>query len=204
LRFTPDSNNLAGSNRLRTSHNHLGTRKEESRMPRIPFRAALIGVLMLLPQAASGQELTICDPESALRRRTHVTLLSADVDRPASDAQGAVANFHVGISIERGGLAFAVGAMQIQDGASNTLLVAEKHIRPALTCADTDHDAIAGLTFLQFTMRNVKTGAPVVVTVLPADGEIDESGVELVTLVIVEGTAIRTLQTRQVTLIQDI
>jgi hypothetical protein len=169
--------------------------------------AAVIGFLILLPRGAGAQELTICDPESALRRRTHLTISSFDVDRPGqSDSESRPIGMHLQlvVSIESGGFASAGGAAQIHDGTSSTFLVTEKSHGPSLSCGDADQDGIAGLTSTQFTMQNVRTGATVLITILPADGEIDESGVELVTLVITEGESTATLQARQVTVIQDL
>lgn len=42
---------------------------------------------------------------------------------------------------------------------------------------------MAGLTLLQFVMRDVRSGDLVPVSVIPARGEIDESGEELVIIV---------------------
>lgn len=90
---------------------------------------------------------------------------------------------HISVAIDRDGHARSHGSTQIKDGASNTVLLAEA-IPTTASCADTDEDGVAGLTLLQFVMRDVRSGELVPVSVIPNRGEIEESGEELVTIVI--------------------
>ena len=87
----------------------------------------------------------------------------------------------------------ATGTAQIRDGTSNTLMIAEK--RPAvLSCDDVNLDGVAGITLLQFSLRDSRTGTVVPVVIVPQDGELDRPGEKAVTIAIgglaVTGSAI--------------
>src|SRR5262245_53965926 len=103
---------------------------------------ALLGAFVLTAGQVEAQELNICEPAGAGARRNLVTLLSHDQTRPSSPFP----NLHVVVSIDEAGFAFAVGSIQVRDGLSNTFLVSEKDVRPALSCTDVNQNARAGLT----------------------------------------------------------
>jgi hypothetical protein len=91
-------------------------------------------------------------------------------------------SFHAGGLAGGQALAFFVRGVAIIDGLSNTVLVSEGFA--SVTCGDPDLDGRLGIVQLQFQMRDVKTGALVPVLIVPDDGELDDGGVQNVTLVI--------------------
>src|SRR5262245_18643284 len=101
---------------------------------------------------------------------------------------------HVAVNIDRDGVAQARGAAVIKDGLSNTVLIAEKHPTTA-SCADTNGNGVAGLTSLQFVMRDVHSGELVPVSIIPASGEIDKSGEDEVIIVTGDTTFVERLKT---------
>ncbi len=78
------------------------------------------------------------------------------------------------VTLDPDGQARVEGAARVQDGASNTIMVAEDH--PDMSCADLDDDGIAGLTEAVIDFRATRSGELFKVTVLPTDGEADERG----------------------------
>lgn len=101
----------------------------------------------------------------------------------------------VAVTIGRDGLARTQGAARIRDGSSNTVLIAEA-IPTTASCADTDDNGVAGFTSLQFAMRHVPSGELVPVSVIPASGEIDESGEDLLIIVIGDTTFVEKVKSR--------
>jgi hypothetical protein len=91
------------------------------------------------------------------------------------------------VTVDSDGRAHTHGTVQIKDGTSNTVLIAEG-IPTAASCDDIDGDGVAGFTHLQFVMRDVRSSDLVPVSVIPASGEIDESGEEPVIMVIGDTT----------------
>src|SRR5262245_19097184 len=90
---------------------------------------------------------------------------------------------HVAVSIGRSGLGRTHGVARLSDGSSNTILIAEA-VPTTASCADTNENGVAGLTSLQFVMRDVHSGELVPVSIIPTSGEIDESGLDEVIIVI--------------------
>jgi hypothetical protein len=92
------------------------------------------------------------------------------------------------------------GAARVQDGTSNTILVAEQLHQPA-SCADLDDDGIAGLTGALIDFRAVRSGESFTASVLPTDGEADERGRHPATVTLTGGgrtlTALGTLTVQQ-------
>jgi hypothetical protein len=74
------------------------------------------------------------------------------------------------------GLATVHGVLQIGEGQTQTVLVAEGAGGTA-ACADTDGDGIAGLVALTVPFRDTRTGASVPVRITPSGAQdLDESG----------------------------
>ncbi len=87
---------------------------------------------------------------------------------PLDEASG-----HITTSAKSGGSAQAHGVLQIRDGTSNTVLIAEKSPANA-SCADTDGDGVAGVTSLQFSVRDVHTGQLLPISIAPVAGDVDD------------------------------
>jgi hypothetical protein len=79
------------------------------------------------------------------------------------------------VRIDRDGEARTSGTARIQDGTSNTILVAEERPTEA-SCADVDGDGTGGLTRLTFVLRDIRSGEQSTATVVPDGGEADEVG----------------------------
>lgn len=91
---------------------------------------------------------------------------------------------HFLLTVSSDGTARVHGVRLIPDGTtSGTVLVAENEPATA-TCADLDLDGVAGLTSLEFNVRDVSTGEVLPVSLTPVDGELDESGEKELTLVV--------------------
>ena len=75
------------------------------------------------------------------------------------------------------------GRAAVTDGTSNTIFFAEK-IPATLSCDDVNRDGLAGISALQFSLRDSRSGAVVPVAIIPHDGELDRAGEEAVTVVI--------------------
>ena len=99
----------------------------------------------------------------------------------------------VAVTIDRAGLAQTHGVARISDGSSNTVLIAEA-VPTTASCADTNENGVAGLTNLQFVMRDVHSGELVPVSIIPTSGEIDKSGEDEVIIVIGDTTFVETLK----------
>src|SRR5262245_19208816 len=102
--------------------------------------------------------------------------------------------FQLAVTIGRAGLARTHGVARISDGSSNTVLIAEAGPTTA-SCADTNDNGVAGLTSLQFVMRDVHSGELVPVSIIPASGEIDKSGEDEVIIVIGDTTFVERVKT---------
>lgn len=72
------------------------------------------------------------------------------------------------------GDAVAHGTVHIRDGTSNTVLIVEGPAQAA--CADDDGDGIAGITALEMTGYDPRTGDEVLVSFASGDVEMDERG----------------------------
>ena len=82
-----------------------------------------------------------------------------------------------------GDVALVTGGAAVRDGTSNTIFFAEEH-PAALSCDDVNRDGLAGISVLQFSLRDSRSGAVVPVAVIPHDGELDRAGEEPATVVI--------------------
>lgn len=69
--------------------------------------------------------------------------------------------------------ALTMNGQSLPDGRSSAVLVGAA---PQATCADTDGDGIAGITFLQLTGRIPDTGDEVLVAFVAGDHDLDERG----------------------------
>lgn len=84
------------------------------------------------------------------------------------------------------GKVIASGTASISDGTSNTILLAETRDASA-TCADTNEDGFSGLVELIVPFRHDRSSERVLATIIPEEGEIDESGQYPLTLRFAEG-----------------
>ena len=82
-----------------------------------------------------------------------------------------------------GDVTLVTGRAAVTDGTSNTIFFAEK-IPATLSCDDVNRDGLAGISALQFSLRDSRSGAVVPVAIIPHDGELDRAGEEAVTVVI--------------------
>ena len=82
-----------------------------------------------------------------------------------------------------GDVTLVTGGAAVTDGTSNTIFFAEK-IPATLSCDDVNRDGLAGISALQFSLRDSRSGAVVPVAIIPRDGELDRAGDEAVTVVI--------------------
>jgi hypothetical protein len=82
-----------------------------------------------------------------------------------------------------GDIALVTGRAALKDGTSNTVFFAEK-VPAVLSCDDVNQDGLAGISVLQFSLRDNRSGAVVPVAVIPHDGELDRAGEEPATIVI--------------------
>ncbi len=135
----------------------------------------LLGTLILAPRAA------LADASCAAERGDSDLDVLLSNENPFPAGGGGEDKIHLKVVFDRSGSARVHGV--IVDGASNTVLVSENSIA-TVSCADVNANKIEGIAALQFVMRDVRTGDLVTVAISPLDGEIDESGIEELTLVI--------------------
>jgi hypothetical protein len=163
------------------------------------MRSAVIGCTVVLASvltaaAARAQTVDACDSQGPRRGGwiLDVTYRSHGVAVNNIKQMTLVAHSLPGQGHEA--LVFLLGGVPITDGASNTFLAAEKHVRPS--CVDVDGDGFAGIVSLQFVLRDVRTGELVTGLIVPNDGELDDNGEEQVTIVIGDVTVTGTAQSR--------
>jgi hypothetical protein len=75
----------------------------------------------------------------------------------------------------------AHGTAHIQDGTSNTIMIAEKVLQFA--CADADADGQAGIAAVQISMRNLGSDDEVLLSIIAADGELDSRDEEVILVI---------------------
>jgi len=107
------------------------------------------------------------------------------IDFPTLPA-GPLTQMHVVVQIPNDGDARAGGTVHFGDGASTTVLVAEKAPTTA-SCGNVDEDGVGGLTLLTVTLRDVRTGASYTATILPTNGEADTRGQHPATVTLTGG-----------------
>jgi hypothetical protein len=77
-------------------------------------------------------------------------------------------------AVDNDGDARGHGAIQIRDGVSNTIHVADGTAQAS--CADADGDGAGGLVRLTIGLRDIRTGEAFTGIIAPLDGDIDETG----------------------------
>jgi hypothetical protein len=75
----------------------------------------------------------------------------------------------------------AHGTAHIQDGTSNTIMIAKKVLQVA--CADADGDGRAGIAAVQISMRNLRSDDEVLLSIIAADGELDSRDEEVILVI---------------------
>jgi hypothetical protein len=104
------------------------------------------------------------------------------------------------VTIDPSGQVRVGGPAGVQDGTSNTILVAEQ-FNQAASCKDLDDDGIAGLTGAVIQFRAIRSGDSYTATILPTNGEADTLGQHPATVTLTGGgrtlTAIGTLTIQQ-------
>ena len=154
--------------------------------------AALLGLSMLLCEAARAQVVNLCDaatPETSPTTHRWVFL--------TTEVNPTFLLGHVELFVGDTGEANAVGMLRVCDGRNGcshqsrgrpagSVLVAENGAA-TVVCADADGDGVAGLVTLQMDARDVSSGDLVEVTVLPNGGDVDDA-VALPVTIIIEGT----------------
>jgi hypothetical protein len=146
---------------------------------------AAVVILLTCPELVRAQAPDLCAPgEAQLRKGGWIV----DVSYRPSDGAAAGTVGYVTTSISHtatasGFVDLVTGRAQVRDGTSNTVFFAEQY-RAFVSCGDVNLDGIAGITVLQFSLRDARTGAIVPVSVIPRDGELDRPGEEAVTIVI--------------------
>jgi hypothetical protein len=78
-------------------------------------------------------------------------------------------------------VAAAHGTAHIQDGTSNTILLAERIVR--LACADADGDGRAGIAAVDISMRNLRTDEEVLLLIIAVDGELNSRNEEVILVI---------------------
>lgn len=143
--------------------------------------SALVATIMSTsPDAARAQG---CAESAAVRKGNWIVDVAY-----RSDASTAHGLDYVITRVEHtagaaGDVTLVTGRAAVQDGTSNTIFFAEK-IPAVLSCDDVNRDGLSGISALQFSLRDSRSGAVVPVAIIPHDGELDHTGEEPVTVVI--------------------
>jgi hypothetical protein len=146
--------------------------------------------------AASAQIVSACgDAPASVRRGGWVLDVSYHQTGPqsANNLKQIGIGFHYITQDGEARLAVPHGTAHIQDGTSNTILLAENIGR--LACADADGDGRAGIAAADIFMRDLRTDDIIVLSIIAADGELDGDD-EDVSIVIGNETIIGRARTR--------
>ena len=163
------------------------------RTDRIGWLVAVVVILSVVaPAAARAQAASACDSgRPAIRRGGWLLDVSHRTHGPGQSANN-LKQIGLGmhfIPLEGDqALVFFLGGIHIQDGTSNTILLAERV--ETVSCGDTDGDGRIGIVLVQFLLRDIRTDDLVLGFVIPTDGELDDDGTEAVTIVIGRFTAV--------------
>ena len=137
-------------------------------------------VMCMFPRSAVGQG---CADSPTVRRAGWVVDVSYQLNAGAQDPVEYFVSRVEHMAGTAGNTALVTARAAIKDGTSNTIFFAEK--APAvLSCDDVNRDGLAGISVLQFSLRDSVSGAVIPVAVIPRDGELDRAGEELATVVI--------------------
>lgn len=134
--------------------------------------------------AASAQLVSGCDDTPAAARRGGWVL---DVNYHQTGRQTANNLKQIGIGMHFTGgdddtlIAVPHGTAHIQDGTSNTILLAERVGR--LACADADGDGHAGIAAADIFMRDLRTDDIILLSIIAADGELDTDDEDVVIVI---------------------
>jgi len=158
--------------------------------------AVFVILSVVAPVAARAQTISACDAgRPDVRRGGWLLDVSYRAPGPGQSANN-LKQIGIGMHLMplqgHEALVLVRGVAHIQDGTSNTILVAERiH---AVSCADTDRDGRIGIVLLQFLLRDNRTDELVSGFVIPTDGELDVDGAEDVIIVIGDLTAVGSIR----------
>lgn len=140
-------------------------------------------VVMVMSICADSARAQSCADSAAIRKGNWIVDVSYRSDAAAAHGVGYVITRVEHTAGAAGDLTLVTGRASVTDGTSNTIFFAEK-ITAVLSCDDVNRDGVAGISVLQFSLRDSRSGAIVPVAIIPHDGELDRAGDELGTIVI--------------------